>query len=67
MPPIGRQKQARSAWPRLWIATEHLAEMDGIKDESRADLVEVGMIQNIRGLNTELNALPLIKVSGFEQ
>ncbi|HEY6129301.1 MAG TPA: hypothetical protein VIW23_14085 [Candidatus Acidoferrum sp.] len=41
--------------------------MDGIKDESRADLVEVGMIQNIRGLNTELNALPLIKVSGFEQ
>ena len=41
--------------------------MDGIEQESRADLVEVGVIQYIRGLNTELNAHPLIKVSVFEQ
>jgi len=41
--------------------------MDRIEQESRADLVKVGVIQYIGGLNAELNTHPLIYVSVFEQ
>ena len=50
-----------------WVTrTHHLAEMDGIEQESRADLVKVGVIQYIGGLNAELHIHPLIYVSVFE-
>jgi hypothetical protein len=40
--------------------------MDGIEQESRADLVKVGVIQYIGGLNAELDIQALIYVSVFE-
>ena len=41
--------------------------MDGIEQETRADLVEVGVIQYIRGLHAKLNIHAFTKAGVLEQ